>query len=482
MVIAVDVGTSSVRAGCYDERGAPLAGCFHQIAVPASVSSDGGAEHNPEIIVDAVVRCLDVVQPKTAAGDVLAVGLATYWHGLLGFDGDGRPVTPVYLWADTRSTSEASLLRGALDDAAVHARTGCHLHTSYWPAKLRWLARERPADVARVARWGGVGELLELTFFGHARTSLSMASATGLYDQHRGAWDPEALAVAGLDPEHLFPLVDRDEPRNDLRAPWSARWPALRSAAWLPAVGDGAASNVGAGCVDATRIALNLGTSAALRVMRENAAFDPHPLPFALWRYRLDARHGLVGGATSEGGNVHAWCRDHLNLPDDAAIERALLTPRHPDLVALPFLAGERSPGWRGERRGAIAGLSLDTTALDIFGAMLQAVALRLALVYEPLTAFAATDHTIVASGGALDRSPAWAQMIADSLGHPIVRSREAEATSRGVALLALEAIGQLPRLDATPAPLGETIAPDAARHSRARDALARQRDFGQRL
>jgi gluconokinase len=484
---------------------------FHQIACPARVGDDGAAEHDPQALVDAVAACLDAIQPRSAALDVEAIGIATYWHGLLGFDARGRPITPVYLWADTRSVAEAALLRGALDEEALHARTGCHLHSSYWPAKLSWLAREAPAPIARVARWGSVGELLEQAWFGEARTSLSIASATGLLDQARGTWDAEALAAAGIAPSELFPLVDRADGRRDLRSPWSARWPGLRSAVWLPAVGDGAASNVGAGCVDPSRIALNLGTSAALRVMAvggeavppasrpgdQSAAGGeavPPPsrpddqsavasLPRGLWKYRLDRTRALVGGATSEGGNVYAWGREHLRLPDDdAAIERALSERRPTDLTVLPFLAGERSPGWRGEKRGVVAGLALDTTALDVLGAMMEAVALRLALIYDLLAPSAAAGHTIVASGGALDRSPAWAQMIADALGRPIVRSTEAEATSRGIALLALEAIGRLPRLDAAPPPLGETLVPDAARHARARDALARQRDLDQRV
>src|SRR4029450_3362302 len=97
--------------------------------------------------------------------------IPTFGHGLLGFDPAGHAITPVYMWADTRSFAEAQVLRSALDDDAVHARTGCHLHSWAWPAKLRWLVRERPAACARVARWGSFGEFLELSLFGEATTS-----------------------------------------------------------------------------------------------------------------------------------------------------------------------------------------------------------------------------------------------------------------------------------------------------------------------
>jgi gluconokinase len=480
MVISLDLGTSSVRATLYDARGRAVEGRFHQVRYEPTTTADGGVEHDPGQLLEAVTVCLDAVVRAARHDDVRAVGVTSFWHGLLGFDAAHRPVTPVFMWADSRSAREAGLLRDALDEAALHARTGCHLHASYWPAKLRWLARERPADVGRVARWGSIGEHLELTFFGEAATGLSMASGTGLLDQDAMRWDAEALAAAGIEIAHLFPLATLREGRRGLRAPWAGRWPALRSASWFPAVGDGAASNVGSDCVDPGRIALNVGTSAALRIVTESATRPPR----GLWRYRLDRRRAVLGGATSEGGNVYAWCREVLRLPDDADVERALEN-RPADghrLTVLPFLAGERAPGWRGDRRATITGLSLDTTALDVAHAALEAVALRLALVYDLLAPHAARDHVIVASGGAIHRSRAWTQMLADALGRAIHRSSEREATSRGVALLALEALGALADVAAVQAPLGSVVTPDPARHARYRAALERHKRLDERV
>src|SRR5262245_52981393 len=316
MVIALDVGTSSARAALYDARGRAVAGRFHQVAYEPRTTPDGGVEHDPRVLLDAATTCLDAVVRAARHDDVQAVGVTTFWHGLLGFDGDHRPVTPLFTWADSRSAVDADLLRGALDEAALHARTGCPLHSAYWPAKLRWLARDRPADVRRVARWGSIGEYLELALFGEAASSISMASGTGLFDQDALRWDAEALAAAAVEPAALFRVVDSIEGRRGLRAPWATRWPALRGVPWFPAVGDGAAGNVGSDCIDAGHIALNVGTSAALRVVTA----EDRRAPWGLWRYRIDRRRSLVGGATSEGGNVYAWCREVLQLPDDVAI------------------------------------------------------------------------------------------------------------------------------------------------------------------
>ncbi|HEY2996266.1 MAG TPA: gluconokinase [Methylomirabilota bacterium] len=480
MVIALDVGTSSARAALYDARGHAVQGRFHQIAYEPITSRDGGVEHDPRVLLDAATGCLDAVARAARHDDVQAVGVTTFWHGLLGFDAEHRAVTPIFTWADSRSAADAELLRGALDETALHGRTGCHLHSAYWPAKLRWLAHDRPADVRRVVRWGSIGEHLELALFGEAATSISMASGTGLFDQDALAWDREALAAAGIEPDQLFVLRDRTEGRRGLRAPWATRWPALRSVPWYPAVGDGAAGNIGSDCTDPGRIALNVGTSAALRVVTDTARRPPR----GLWRYRIDRRRALVGGATSEGGNVYAWCRHVLRLPDDDALERELAA-RLPDdhgLTALPFLAGERAPGWRGDRRAAITGLSLDTTAVDVLHAMLESVALRLALVYDLLAPLAAADHIVVASGGAVSRSAHWRRMLADALGRPIHCSAESEATGRGAALLAMEALGAVGDTTAVRGAIGEVVRPDPARHARYRAALERHRSFDERV
>lgn len=479
MILALDIGTSSARARIYDERGAPLPGHAHQEPYEATITADGGVEHDADRLLQAVSACLDGALAHGRRPEILGVGVTSFWHGLLGLDAGGRPATPILTWADTRAARDADLLRHALDEDRIHARTGCHLHASYWPAKLHWLAHDRPAVFRRVARWGSIGEYLEQTFFGEAATSISMASGTGIFDQRALTWDPESLAAAGIDERHLFPLRDRGDGRGGLRSPWSRRWPALASATWFPALGDGACSTIGSDCVDASRIALNVGTSAAMRFVAE----EPLVAPRGLWSYRVDRKRALAGGATSEGGNVHAWLRSVLRVPDEAEAEAAL-AQAEPDahgLTVLPFLAGERSPGWRGERRATISGLSLDTTAIAILRAGLEAVALRLAMVYALLAPLAAPHHAVIASGGAL-RSRAWVQMIADALGHPLLLSPEEEATSRGCALLALQSLGRLPALSDARTPLGVTIEPSPRRHALYRTALERQRGLDARV
>src|SRR5690349_2258288 len=189
-------------------------------------------------------------------------------------------------------------------------------------------------------------------------------------------------------------------------------------------------------------------------------------VPAGLWCYRVDKRRALLGGATSEGGNVYAWMQDTLRLDKPEATEQALadLAPDAHGLTMLPFLAGERSPGWAGDVRATITGLGLHTTPLEILRASLESVAYRFALIMERLEArdlrlqerLEARDLRLeddshasslqpqasslkdqvpashfIASGGGLLSSPVWMQIMADVLGRPVVASAEPEATSR---------------------------------------------------
>lgn len=462
--LALDVGSSSVRAFVFDAAGRRLAGT--KLPYAWRTTPGGGVELEAARLLDLVARALDEALDGARRQGTLpaAVGVSALWHTVVGVASDGDPATPVYSWSDMRAAAVAGELRRELNEAAVHARTGASLHPSYLPARIRWIRSSVPG-AARVRWWMSVAEWIELQLFGDARVSVSMASATGLFDQRRHDWDDEMLAAAGIGADRLSPVVDLDEPRRGLAPPWRSRWPELDRIPWFPAIGDGAAANIGSGCLDPTRVALSVGTSGALRVVFA----DPEPAVTPdLWCYRLDRRRAVVGGAVSNGGGVYRWLRDTLRLPNDpAAIEAALaeLPPDGHGLTVLPFWAGERSPHWPLGATATIEGVTTHTTPLQILQASLEAVTYRLAYLRRRIAErFPAA--TPVGSGTALRKSPAWARVFADTFGEPIAVAAEAEASARGAALLALVTIGALADPGDAPLDIAGVAAPDPVRHA----------------
>jgi gluconokinase len=337
-----------------------------------------------------------------------------------------------------------------------------------------------PAE-ARRQRLMSFGEFLYSRLFGRTLCTVSMASGTGLLDINACDWDPEILQAIGVARDQLSRLGDVTDAFTGLLDPYARRWPVLKDAPWTPPVGDGACNNLGSGCATPERIAVMVGTSGAMRVVSETPRIE---IPWGLWCYRADRRRVVLGGALNDGGNLLEWCRRTLTLgaPQDVERELAAMEPDRHGLTFLPFLAGERSPGWVAHARGAIAGLRLDTKPVEILRAALEAIALRFELIRGMICGSFPQAREIVASGGALRESPAFTQVLADAMGHPILPSAEPEASARGAALLSLEALGLIPRLEELPASFGAAVSFDAGRHARYAAALARQQEHYSKL
>jgi gluconokinase len=457
-IVSLDVGTSSVRALLYDSSARQMEGYGARLPYRIHTTPDGGAEIDPAELAQHAIDCLDELhrQVHTAGFRIAAVAGSAFWHSFCGVDQAGKPTLPILHLLDTRSATEVPRVPD------THASTGCVPHSSYWPAKLLWLEKNRPEQFRATHRWLSFPEYLFEKLFGEARVSTSMASATGLWNQSGNNYDYAALAALPIRREQLADPSSMDQPLYNLREEFGGMWPAYSNIPWFPAIGDGAANHIGSGCLRApgpsgeAQFSLMVGTTGAMRALVSSGAI----IPPGLWCYRLDRHRALLGGALSNGGEVYAWLKRTLTIPRDAEARLETSEPGNHGLTVLPFLAGERSPYWRADLRGVIAGLSLDTGPFEILHASLESVALRFREIYGAMSTTLGVPSEVIASGGALLHSPAWTQMMADTLGRPVVASTELEASSRGAALYALERIGAIPTLETLPASTGATFSP----------------------
>ena len=294
-----------MRCSLYNGAGGLVEGSGASFRHGFTFTRDGGATLDADELCEQVFEAVD--ETLARAGEkvwsVVGVALSTFWHSLLGVDQRGRPTSPVFTWADTRAAEAAKELRERLDEAAVHRRTGCVLHSSYPTAKLLWLCRSFPEAFEDSERFLSPGEYLHLRLFGEARAGTSMASGTGLLDQNRKVWDEELLDALPIGEEQLSPISD--EPSWGLRKEWARRWPALEDVPWFPAVGDGACSNVGSGCAGRDRLALMVGTSGAMRILWRA---DSVEVPEGLWCYHSDGRGSSPAERSRTAGTSWTGC------------------------------------------------------------------------------------------------------------------------------------------------------------------------------
>jgi gluconokinase len=477
--LIVDIGSSSVRALLVDDAAQPIPGAVVTQRIVFETALDGTSEIDAHALREHVESALDSVLQLPAARDIRALGMATFAGNLLGVDASGQPVTPIITYADTRAQKDADLLRESIDAEAARQRTGCPVHAAYHPARLHWLARTQPERFARVDGWLDAATWLYERWFGVRRCSYSIAAWNGLLDAHRLAWDETWLSQLGVRHDQLPALADFSMPCTGLSGDDAARWPALRDVPFFLAIGDGAAANIGMGACDPQTAALTLGTTGAIRIVQQTA--EPiAPVPRGLWRYRVDASHLLMGGATSEGGSVRAWIRSLFPTLDLAEAEAAI-AQRDADahgLTFLPLLTGERSPGWQDDASGTLHGLRLSTSPVDVLQAALEGVALRLALVADQLPL---RPQRIHAGGGALQSSPLWTQIVCDALHQPLHLIDDEQPTARGVAVMLRQALDGIP-WEASPPSTGQVVAPRPSQSARLRAARERQSELYARL
>lgn len=477
-LLSLDVGTSGVRAALFDDRGNEISAVSTPRTMPAF--SDLGVLDPDQIVAQVIETVDDLLTTFDTSHHIRFIAISCFWHSLIGVDKNGRRTTPLLSWADTRAAASATLLHSQFEEQEIHQRTGCRFHPSYWPAKLHWLRQDQPDTFRATDRWLGFSEYLCQQLFDSTSMSISMASATGLLDQRTCEWDWKLIQALEIR-EQSLPDIASDKQRPHLRSEFIERWPALSEARLSIVVGDGAANNVGGGCCTRDRFALMVGTSGAMRVAYNGD--PPQHIPNELWSYRATRSIVVVGGALSDGGGLYRWLTDLMSCNDDPREIDERLAAFEPDahgLTILPFWSGERSTGWSANARGAILGLTQQTKPDEILRAALEAIAYRFALIARALDIIAG-NATIVATGNALRSSRAWLQIIADVLGRPMMINNTREASTRGAALLALEALGKIETINQDFA-VDEVVEPDQSRHARYLEGLARQQKMYKRL
>ena len=481
VLLSLDIGTSGVRASLFNELGEELSGA-QATSRRRTKSFSAFGELDPDEIVNQVTETIDQLFEDSTyrSSRIKYVSISCFWHSLMGIDASGRATTPLLTWADTRAVAASQQLRDSFDERETHTRTGCRFHPSYWPAKLLWLKSQRREAFERTVRWIGLSEYLTLRLFDDSAASISMASATGLFNQFSCDWDWPLVDALGL-PHAAVPQIRDDQTRSMLRPEFGTRWSALARSELVTVIGDGAANNLGGGCSTSKRCALMIGTSGAMRVVLGDT--PPRTISPALWCYRVHRSRVIVGGALSDGGGLYRWLTDLMSLSDEDDLENELasLAPDAHGLTVLPFWSGERSTGWSSEARGAVLGLTQKTKPVEIVRAALEAICYRFALIAKALDEVA-PGAIIVATGNALRSSPVWLQILSDVLGRSVMYGGSPEASIRGAALLALETVGTIANLEDVTVAVDAVFEPDMDRHVIYQQGLLRQEDVYKRL
>ena len=423
MFLGIDLGTSAAKTVLVDEQQRVIASAVEALSPVAPQS--GWSEDDPDCWWSAVDRSVLALRSSHPAvlQHVQAIGLSGQMHACLLLDMQDRRLRPAILWNDGRSAAEAAALRRAAP--GLDARLGVPPAAGFTAPKIAWLRAHEPDLLDKVAVLLLPKDEIRLRLTGEKATDPSDAAGTWLLDQATRTWCPEAVAVCGVDPAWLPPLIEADAVAGCLRKPIADRW---GLEAGLPVACGGGDTPVGGLGIGATRAEdgfVSLGTSAQVFLADERFTPAPGQLVHAFCHAapgRWYSMAAMLNGASAlaaavswtGGGDIGATLR---------RVEAAYAGPA--PLLALPYLAGERTPHDDPHARGVLLGLTAATRPEQIVLAVLEGVAFALA---DGLAALGTTRRLPRELGfiGGGARSDFWGALIANILGVRLVRYRDA--------------------------------------------------------
>ncbi len=465
LLVAIDIGTSSVRTHLMDGEGVILKTATRPVSL--ALGPDGSAEVDPRQIWQDVClllhEILDGVPPKR----IEAVGLASAL-GYIFVDRTGAPLSPALLWMDRRAVSEVQEISSRINPERLYQITGRGLDPEIFLAKLLWFRRHQPQNFKKIKTFIGIKDYVISRLTGVVGSDLTHATYTMLFDVNKREWSDEILRVFKI-PRAILPKFKKAHEVAGKVASEAAI--ATGMPAGIPVItgaSDGTVGSLAAGVsengaavnVSGTSDVLMTTTSHPLHDPRQRTLLNPHPV-LDLW---------MVGGIMGTTGGVLKWfvekfCPD-LTGPDrygllDREAERAGIGAR--GLIALTGFAGERAPLWNPLARGVLFGFNLSHGRGEIARAFLEGVAFTIRNMVEVLNEIGADVQRIrVVGGGSV--SDLWNQIRADVTQIPFERARVTEGTATGIALLTGLGIGLYQDLgEATRriAPVEKTYAPD---------------------
>ena len=446
LLVGLDLGTSSLKAGLYTPAGERLA--LERVSYPLHAPQPGWAEQDPEDWWAAARHALRAVSAAAAAGggEIVALGLAGQCpgHVLVGHEGEalGRAI----IWRDQRAIAEAAWLGEHIAATDAERWTGLsHLaEATLPPARLLWLKRHRADDWQRTRAILQPKDFLAFKLTGNVLTDIN--SAYGLAHPTPPRYELAYLAALGLAPELMPPLSPAHGVAGQV-TPAAAQATGLRVG--LPIVIgtiDAFCDLLGSGAVEPGLAVDVAGTSEMIGLAVAAPAQGDGIFPAS-----LNGELDFLCGPTQAGGDALRWLArgffPELDLPTGyPALEQAAAScpPGSAGLIFLPYLDGERAPIWDPQARAAFIGLTLTHNRSHCARAVYEGVAFAVRHVLERCEAAAgqAARQVHVCGGGAL--SAFWNQLKADVFNRPVVAA-DVESACLGAAALAAAGVGLRP-------------------------------------
>jgi glycerol kinase len=455
LVLALDAGTSGVRAVAYDDATTVIDASYRTLT--QYFPNPGEVEHDAlEIAHLAVATLREVAARARDRGDhVVALGITNQRETTVAFDRvTGTTPHHAIVWQDRRTASYCDDLERNGHGPLVRQTTGLVLDSYFSATKMRWFLDHGAMDSARAPSFATVDSWLLWWLSGGVDggvfvTEPSNASRTMLMDLATLQWSSDMTTLFDVDASMLAVI----QPSCSTFATVNATViPELGGVAVTAMLGDQQSALFGQACFDEGVVKATYGTGAF--VLANVGTRRPGVVDGLVTSVAWDlgtfgpTSYALEGSAFVAGAAVQ-WLRDELHFIDDAS-ELEALALRASDNAGVQFVpafTGLGSPFWRSDARGSITGLSRGVGRAQIARALIEALACQVRAMTDAFASGGVPLRELRADGGAAAMDMLL-KLQATSSRLPVLRSASLEATARGAATLAGLGVGHWSSLD----------------------------------
>ena len=449
VVIAIDAGTTGVRAFAVDDQGRPAGWSYREF--PQYFPRPGWVEHDAVEIWDAVTAVLTELV-GTLEQPVAAIGITDQRETVVAWDRrTSEPRHRAIVWQDRRTAARCGALGVAGHLPLVRERTGLVLDPYFSGSKVEWLLTEGGVEADGNLAIGTVDAWLIWKLSGGAvhATEVSNASRTMLFDIRTLAWSDELCALFRV-PRDALPEVRPSAGRFGAVA---CGLEGLDGVPIAGVAGDQQAALFGQACVvpGMTKNTYGTGSFVLMNVGDECPPPVEGLLTTVAWQL-VDGGPATYAyeGAIFVTGAAIQWLRDGLGIIKEAA-EIGPLAATIDDtegVYVVPAFTGLGSPWWDPYSRGTIVGITRGTTRAHLARAIVEAMAYQTRDVVEAMTAASGRDVRALRADGGASVMDLLLQLQADQLQVPVARPVVQETTALGAAYLAGLAEGVWGSLD----------------------------------
>ncbi len=440
-ILAIDEGTSSVRALLFSETGEVLDVAQEELGL--IYPHDGWVEQNPEEIISKTLSVMrQVLERVDDLSTVVSAGITNQRETVIVWNRHtGQPIYNAIVWQDRRTAEYCKQLKVEGVENLVREKTGLLLDPYFSATKIKWIL-----DTVEGAQESALnGDLLcgtvdcyviwHLTKGREHVTDITNASRTLLYDIIGQKWSSDLLKIFNIQLSMLptvksnvsdFGVIESDVIGLNL---------SIKGVA-----GDQQSALIGQGCFQKGMVKSTYGTGCfMLMIIGAQALLSENKLLTTIGFKIGNEISYAFEGAIFNAGTAVQFLRDNFGFFDNASESEdlALSVSDNGGVYFVPAFTGLGAPYWEPDARGVLCGLSRDTSRAHIVRAALEAQAYQTRDLMDAMRADSGLDIRVLRADGGLVANHFMCQFLADMLDVEIQIPKVREATAWGAACLA---------------------------------------------